>query len=203
MVGDRVWFRKVVSPLIILIYVRNSISPTRGHPLLGSVWSAGKSSKCILGLFPPHGATRCLATERKVTYVPHFWLVPVSEQWLAPCFNWGERCGKVHAERCQDSLWGLFAHGHCRGATSGLSLARESSGVSRLHIGCCRRRPCGVRRSSEARQASGTLLGREPRVAAGAATRGYGRVPREGTCAADVVRVEGVSVCIWTFPPAS
>jgi hypothetical protein len=90
---------------------------------------------------------------------------------------------------------GLSPLGHYHGATSGLSLASESSGVRRLHIGYCRRRPWGVRRSSEARQASGTFLGREPRVAAGAATRGYGRVPLQGTCAAGVVRAEGVSVC--------
>jgi hypothetical protein len=44
-----------------------------------------------------------------------------------------------------------------------------------------------VRRSSEALQASGTFLGREP-VAAGAATRGYGRVPLQGTCAWGVGR---------------
>jgi hypothetical protein len=45
----------------------------------------------------------------------------------------------------------------------------------------------GVGRSSEALQASGLFVGREPRVAAGAATRGYGRVPLQGTCAWGVV----------------
>ena len=111
-----------------------------------------------------------------------------------------ERCG---VERCQDSFRGLFSPGHCHGATSGLSLTSESSGVRRLHIGCCQRRPSGVRRSSEARQASGTFLGRESRGAADAATRGDGRVPLQGTCAWSVVRAGGMSVCDSTFPPAS
>jgi len=46
----------------------------------------------------------------------------------------------------------------------------------------------GLGRSSEALQACGLFVGREPRVAAGAATRGYGRVPLQGTCAWGVVR---------------
>jgi hypothetical protein len=100
---------------------------------------------------------------------------------------------------CQDSFWGLFPLGDCHGATSGLSLASESSGVGGLHIGYCRRRPWGVRRSSEARQASGTFLGREPRGAAAAATRGYGRVPLQGTCAWGVVRAGGSRFVIGRF----
>jgi len=41
------------------------------------------------------------------------------------------------------------------GATWPRSLTSEPFGVTRLYIGCCGRRSCGERRSSEALQASG------------------------------------------------
>jgi hypothetical protein len=63
--------------------------------------------------------------------------------------------GQREWERCPAWFWGFFPPGHCNGATSGLSLASESSGVVQLHVGCCPRRACGARRSSEALQASG------------------------------------------------
>jgi hypothetical protein len=72
-------------------------------------------------------------------------------------------------------------------ATWGLSLASEPCGVAGCTLGAAGggRMACGIEAKPYRLPVFG---GREPRVAAGAATRGYGRVPLQGTCASGVVR---------------
>jgi hypothetical protein len=70
----------------------------------------------------------------------------------------------------------------CLWPASRVTLSRGTSGASGEGSAAFKRNPTGFR----------GFGGREPRVAANAATRGYGRVPLQETCAWGVVREGGV-----------